>query len=124
MSYYLQLQAQQSQKIIPMNDDLPIFARIVDQTGNPISYIASVGIVVYDLENNATTYTGGGSGGSYVSSLSTTNWTTDATGYNFLAIVPGSAFSVASTYQVEVTLIPSLGDPLTFTAEVHTLPVY
>jgi hypothetical protein len=83
---------------------------ITDTTTNQT--IATGPFVLSDVWYD-TLQTGGGAG------VSDPPWTTDSTGYNFLATLPGAQFQNADDiYMIEIEITPNSGDPI---AEVWTI---
>lgn len=99
------------------DEPLVYMARLIgpDRTDVTQSGISSITVAAYDMEApSVATYTDTlVVSDSVFDSLQTdARWTTDATGYNFLHTVPGTAFPEPNrTYQVEYTITATDGTP-------------
>ena len=100
--------------------------RIIDQSGDAIQQadVASIAYRVADVTAPSTVVASGSLTVASVvyDTLQTTDWTADATGYNFKASLAGTCFpSGEKAYRVEFAFTMTSGGPLYVLKEVSTV---
>jgi hypothetical protein len=113
-------------QLINAADAVTLYARCVSEiTGANFqpTDISSVSVTVYDLDGDTSTTVSPAPSVSDVvqAELSTTNWTTDKTGWNVGYTVDGSNFpSCDNYYRAVLTLTPYSGQPQQIVAQIQT----
>lgn len=107
-----------------------ILARVLDQTGTPItqSSVSSVSVTVYNAETSTSTGSSTPAVADCVfNTLQTgdSRWSTDHIGFNLAVDVDGTALNVGdTTFQVQIEITPAAGEPYRLIAIVETREIF